>query len=65
METVTINLLAVVLLLAANGYFVAAEFALVKARGTRIETLAKEGSSSARVTLRIQHNHEAYLAACQ
>ena len=29
---ITVNLTAVVLLLAANGFFVAAEFALVKAR---------------------------------
>ncbi len=59
------NLIAVVLLLVANGFFVAAEFALVKARGFRIETLANGGSSAARLTLRIQNDLEAYLAACQ
>jgi CBS domain containing-hemolysin-like protein len=59
------NLIAVVLLLAANGFFVAAEFALVKARGFRIEALASGGSASARLTLRIQQDLEAYLAACQ
>jgi len=62
---VTINLTAVLLLLAANAFFVAAEFALVKARGFRIELLASEGSMPARMTVRIQTNLEAYLAACQ
>lgn len=62
---ITVNLFAIVILLAANGFFVAAEFALVKARGFRIEVLAAEGSASARLTMRIQANLEAYLAACQ
>ncbi|HPF13362.1 MAG TPA: hemolysin family protein, partial [Planctomycetota bacterium] len=59
------SLIAVVLLLAANAFFVAAEFALVKARGFRIAALAKKGSASAALTMRIQANLEAYLAACQ
>ena len=62
---ITVNLFAIVLLLAANGFFVAAEFALVKARGFRIEALALEGSPAARLTVRIQADLEAYLAACQ
>ncbi len=62
---VTINLLAVVLLLVANAFFVAAEFALVKARGFRIESLASEGSAAARLTVRMQNDLDAYLAACQ
>lgn len=65
MENISLSLLAVVVLLAANGFFVAAEFALVKARGFRIEALANEGRSAAKLTLRMQHNLEAYLAACQ
>ncbi len=65
MENLSINLVAIVLLLATNGFFVAAEFALVKARGFRIETLANEGLATAKLTLRIQNNLEAYLAACQ
>ena len=59
------SLVAVVLLLVANGFFVAAEFALVKARGFRIETMANDGSAAAKLTLRIQAHLEAYLAACQ
>ncbi len=65
MENISLNLVAIFVLLAANGFFVAAEFALVKARGFRIETLASEGRSAAALTLRIQHKLEAYLAACQ
>jgi CBS domain containing-hemolysin-like protein len=65
MDNVGLSLFAVVLLLAANAFFVAAEFALVKARGFRLETYAGEGSAAARLTLRIQANLEAYLAACQ
>ncbi|MDH3218933.1 MAG: hemolysin family protein [Gammaproteobacteria bacterium] len=61
----TSNLLAIILLLAANGFYVASEFALVKARGFRIESLANDGSAAARLTMRIQANLEPYLAACQ
>lgn len=59
------SILAILLLLATNGFYVAAEFALVKARGFRIETLAAEGSATAKLTVRIQSNLESYLAACQ
>lgn len=59
------SLIAIVILLIANGFFVAAEFALVKARGFRIETMANNGSAAASLTLRIQAKLEAYLAACQ
>lgn len=61
----SVSLIVIVVLLLANGFFVAAEFALVKARGTRIQSMALQGSSSATMTLRIQRNLEAYLAACQ
>ena len=59
------SLVIVVALLAANAFFVAAEFALVKVRGSRIETLAKEGNRRASLTHRILGSIEAYLAACQ
>ncbi|MCA8921829.1 MAG: HlyC/CorC family transporter [Planctomycetes bacterium] len=61
----TLNLVAVVLLLITNALFVAAEFALVKVKHVRVESLANDGSASARMTLRILANLEAYLAACQ
>ncbi|HEX6732583.1 MAG TPA: CNNM domain-containing protein, partial [Pyrinomonadaceae bacterium] len=43
-----LKLLAVMILVAANGFFVAAEFALVGVRSSRIETLAAAGSRSAK-----------------
>ncbi len=61
----TISAIAVVLLLVANAFFVAAEFALVKVRGLRIESLAEKGGTRARLSLKILRNIEAYLAACQ
>lgn len=60
-----LSIAIIVTLLALNAFFVAAEFALVKARTVRIGNLAAEGSGPARMTMRIQENLEAYLAACQ
>jgi CBS domain containing-hemolysin-like protein len=65
MGTISISLAAVLLLLLANAFFVAAEFALVKARRSRLETRAAEGSSAAQLTVRMQGKMEPYLAACQ
>jgi magnesium and cobalt exporter, CNNM family len=64
MDTTT-SFIAIGLLLVANGFFVAAEFSLVKARQFRVKVSADAGNVAARLTLRIQHNLEAYLAACQ
>jgi CBS domain containing-hemolysin-like protein len=48
-----------------NGFFVAAEFALVKVRTARIEALAREGGRSARVARHILAHLDRYLSACQ
>ena len=48
-----------------NGFFVAAEFAMVRVRGSQIEIKAKTGSSVAKVTRGILHNLDGYLAATQ
>src|SRR4029078_3587205 len=50
---------------AANGFFVAAEFALVGSRSSRIETLAATGSRPAHRLLEILKTLNAYLSACQ
>ena len=42
------RLLAVIVLLAANAFFVAAEFALVASRRTRIEAMVRRGDRKAR-----------------
>ena len=64
-STIVIKLLAVLLLVAANGFFVAAEFALVGVRSSRIETLAASGSRSAKRLLGLLQKLNAYLSACQ
>jgi CBS domain containing-hemolysin-like protein len=48
-----------------NGFFVAAEFALVKVRGSRIEQLESEGRRSARTAKHILSHLDRYLSACQ
>jgi CBS domain containing-hemolysin-like protein len=60
-----LSLLVAFLLLAANAFYVAAEFALVKARGFRIDALADENKFGAVLTKKILANIEAYLACCQ
>jgi CBS domain containing-hemolysin-like protein len=63
--TILIKLFSVLLLVAANGFFVAAEFALVSVRISRIETLAGAGSRTARRLLLLLQNLNSYLSACQ
>jgi CBS domain containing-hemolysin-like protein len=65
MSQTVLNLLVAVMLLAANAFFVAAEFALVKAKGFRINAMAEDDRFGARLTQRILKNTEAYLACCQ
>ena len=48
-----------------NGFFVAAEFALVRVRGSQIELQVKTGSRMARLTRNIMANMAGYLAATQ
>src|SRR5215510_2480689 len=64
-NAITLKLLAVVLLVAANGFFVASEFALVGVRSSRIETLVAQGSRSAKRLMQLLQNLNAYLSACQ
>ncbi len=64
MDTST-SLMIVILLLITNGFFVAAEFALVKVRMGKAETYAKEGGLNGKLLLKIKQNLESYLAACQ
>jgi CBS domain containing-hemolysin-like protein len=58
-------LLLVVLLILVNGFFVASEFALVRSRHSRMEELAKDGVSGARLALRQMNRVDEYVAACQ
>ena len=65
MNGTTFNLLLALFLLAANAFFVAAEFALVKTKGFRMDALAEEDRFGARLAQRMLGNVEAYLACCQ
>src|SRR5829696_1611694 len=58
-------LLGVVLLVAANGFFVAAEFALVRARESRVEQMRDEGKRGATLVLAQIDRIDEYLSACQ
>src|SRR5271154_6931166 len=52
-------------LIAVNGFFVAAEFALVRSRRGKIEQLAKEGESGAEAVIEQLDKIEDSLSACQ
>ena len=58
-------LLAVALLVALNGLFVAAEFALVRAQQSRLEGLEKEGKRGAALAVHQIERIDEYLSACQ
>jgi CBS domain containing-hemolysin-like protein len=59
------RLLAVLILVAANGFFVASEFALVSVRRTRIDELVADGKPLAREVRRALNDLDAYIAATQ
>lgn len=60
-----INILLVIFLVFLNGFFVATEFAMVKVRKSRIETLELEGNKRAKNTLIVIKDLNSYLSACQ
>ncbi|MBI1281140.1 MAG: DUF21 domain-containing protein [Anaerolineaceae bacterium] len=60
-----LGVLSVFLLVATNGFFVAAEFALVGARRTRIAQLASEGNRAAKVAQQATVHLDSYIAATQ
>ncbi len=59
------GLLIVVALVLVNAFFVAAEYALVRVRRTRMEALAAQGSSLARVVLYGLDHLSRYIAGVQ
>lgn len=64
MNDFSLTLLAL-LLVFINGFFVAAEFALVKLRITQAEELAEEKGMVGRTLLQVRRRLDAYLSACQ
>src|SRR3954453_2169710 len=58
-------LLAVVVLVLINGFFVAAEFALVRSRKAHLDKLAEEGRRGAAAASKIMDDLSRYLSAVQ
>jgi CBS domain containing-hemolysin-like protein len=54
-----------VLLVIANGFFVAFEYSMVKVRATQLETLAQEGKAGAKSALGIRKSLDSWLSASQ
>ncbi len=65
MNSIEAGLLAFLVLLLVNGFFVAAEFAVISARRAQIEPRAKAGSRPAKLTIRAMENVSLILATCQ
>ncbi|MBP2653848.1 MAG: putative signal transduction protein with domain containing protein [Firmicutes bacterium] len=60
-----IELIAALLLVLLNGFFVIAEFSLVKIRRTRLEELVHQGNNRAKLALKIVSSFDTYLGATQ
>jgi CBS domain containing-hemolysin-like protein len=59
------RIIALIGLLAANGFFVAAEFAVVRSRRSRLESMARSGDAKARLVLKATANMARLLSASQ
>jgi CBS domain containing-hemolysin-like protein len=64
MQNVLFVVLALVLV-ALNGFFVAAEFGIVTLRKTRVRAIAKAGGLRGRILYKVHSQLDAYLSACQ
>lgn len=65
MNNTLIYLLILLLLVAANGFFVAAEFALVSVRRSRVVSLVEAGDARAATLLELLDNLNSYISATQ
>lgn len=60
-----VSLILIGILIALTAFFVAAEFAIVKVRSTRIDQLVEEGKSGAKAAKHVVAHIDEYLSACQ
>ncbi|MCC7360257.1 MAG: HlyC/CorC family transporter [Anaerolineales bacterium] len=60
-----LRLIGVVILVLANGFFVAAEFSLVSVRKTRVEELLRQGTAGAAAVKRALEDPDRFIAATQ
>jgi hypothetical protein len=70
METITLTALlwraaTVIVLVAANAFFVAAEFALVAARRTRLDSMARRGDAKAKLAFKATQSLDRYISGTQ
>ena len=63
--TTALALIAVLLIVLANGFFVAAEYALVTVRRTRVQELVDQGNRRARRVADLQTNPARFISAIQ
>ena len=61
----TLDILLTIFLVLLNGFFVAAEFSLVKVRASQVELKAQAGNSMAKMALQMINHLDAYLSATQ
>ena len=64
-EVIFLRLLAIFVLVLLNGFFVASELAIVKVRGSQLDTLIEQGDARALITKHITNHLEAYISATQ
>lgn len=60
-----VSLILIGILIALTAFFVAAEFAIVKVRSTRIDQLVEEGKAGAKAAQHVVTHIDEYLSACQ
>ena len=64
-ESILFEIIAVILIVLANAFFVAAEFAIVKVRSTQIKPLAEKNNKRAKVAVKLITHLDEYLSATQ
>lgn len=65
LSSILIRLFLVFLVVLANGYFVAAEFAMVSVRRSRITSLVEDGNKRARIVMRFLDDLTGFISTCQ
>jgi CBS domain containing-hemolysin-like protein len=65
LDLILLNVALVIVLVLLNGFFVAAEFALVKVRQSKLQQLVNEGSIKAKYALTVANKLDTYLSATQ
>ena len=65
MDSSILNIILLIIFLGLTGFFVAAEFAVVKIRKSRIDHLIDEGNKKAVIAKKVVSDLDYYLSACQ